>query len=63
MVPKKEGSWRPCGDYLHLNLITTPDKYSLPNMEELSKGLHGCTVCSKIDLVKGDQIPVVAEDI
>jgi hypothetical protein len=33
-------------------------------MEDLSNGLHGCTVFSKIDLVKGyHQIPVAAEDI
>jgi hypothetical protein len=33
-------------------------------MQDLSNGLHGCTVFSKIDLVKGyHQIPVAAEDI
>jgi hypothetical protein len=32
MIPKKDGTWRPCGDYHRLNLITTPDKYPLPNM-------------------------------
>jgi hypothetical protein len=64
MVPKKDGSWRPCGDYRHLNLVTTQDKYPLPNMQDLSNGLHGCTVFSKIDLVKGyHQIPVATEDI
>jgi hypothetical protein len=64
MVPEKDGSWRPCGDYRHLNLMTTPDKYPLPNMQELSNALHGCIVFSKIDLVKGyHQIPVATEDI
>jgi hypothetical protein len=64
MVPKKDGSWRPCGNYRRLNLVTTPDKYPLPNMQDLSNGLHGCTIFSKIDLVKGyHQIPVVTEDI
>jgi hypothetical protein len=53
MVPKKDGSWRPCGDYRHLNLVTSLDKYPLPNMQDLSNGLHSCTVFSKIDLVKG----------
>jgi hypothetical protein len=27
MVTQKDGSWRPCGDYRHLNLVKTPDKY------------------------------------
>jgi hypothetical protein len=53
MVPRKDKLWRPCGDYRHLNLVTTPDKYPLRNMQDLSNGLHGCTVFSKIDLVKG----------
>jgi hypothetical protein len=64
MVPKKDGPWWPCGDYRHLNLVTTPDKYPLPNTQDLSNGLHGCTFFSKNDLVKGyHQIPVATEDI
>ncbi len=64
MVPKIEGLWRPCGDYRLLNLVTTPDKYPLPNMQDLSNGLYGCTVFSKINLAKGyHQIPVATEDI
>jgi hypothetical protein len=64
MVPKKDGSKRPCGDYRRLNMITTPDKYALPNMQDLSNGLDGCSVFSKIELVKGyHQIPVAPEDI
>jgi hypothetical protein len=47
-----------------LNLVTTLDKYPLPNMQDLSNSLHGCNVFSKIDLVKGyHQIPVAAADI
>jgi hypothetical protein len=52
MVPKKDGSWRPCGDYRRLNTITVPDRYPLPNIMDLSANMDGCTVFSKIDLVK-----------
>jgi hypothetical protein len=64
MVAKKDGSWRPCGDYRRLNTVTTPDRYPLPNMQDLANGLDGCTIFSKIDLVKGyHQVPIAAADI
>ena len=63
MVPKPGGGWRPCGDYRRLNQITTPDWYPLPNMQDLANHLHGATVFSKLDLVKGDhQVPVAEAD-
>ena len=64
MVPKADGTWRPCGDYRRLNLVTTPDSYPLPNIQDCTAKLHGCTVFSKIDLLKGyHQIPIAAADI
>jgi hypothetical protein len=64
MVCKKDGSWRPCGDYRRLNLATTHDRYPLPSILDLSIKLHGCKFCSCIDLVKGyHQIPMVAQDV
>ncbi len=64
MVPKPNGSWRPCGDYRRLNAATTPDKYPLPNLQDLSNFLHGFTIFSKIDLEKGyHQIPMQNSDI
>jgi hypothetical protein len=64
MVPKPNGSWRPCGDYRRLNSVTTADKYPLPNLQDLSTFLHGATVFSKIDLEKGYyQIPMSEADI
>jgi hypothetical protein len=64
MVRKKDGSWRPCGDYRRLNLATTHDRYPLPSILDLSNKLHGCKFFSCIDLVKGyHQIPMAAQDI
>ncbi len=63
MVPKKDGSWRPCGDFRRLSLVTEADVYPLPNMLDFSDRIHGCTIFSKIDLRKGYwQIPVRPED-
>jgi hypothetical protein len=45
MVRKKDGGWRPCGDFRRLNLITEPDRYPLPKMGELSARLEGCRIC------------------
>ncbi len=64
LVPKKDGSWRPCGDYRRLNAVTIPDRYPLPNMQSLNDRIARCTVFSKIDLVKAyHQIPIAEEDI
>jgi hypothetical protein len=64
IVPKKDGLWWPCGDYRRFNLVTTPDKYPLPNMQDISNGLHGCPIFSKLYFVKGyHQIPVVTKAI
>ncbi len=63
MVRKAEGSWRLCGDFRRLNLVTEPDVYPLPNMLDFAAKAAGCTVFSKIDLRKGyHQIPVNPAD-
>jgi hypothetical protein len=46
MVPKATGGWRPCGDYRRVNAATTPDKYPLPNLQDLSSHLHGAKIFS-----------------
>lgn len=64
MVPKKDNTSRPCGDYRKLNTQTEPDRYPVPNIQEASLNLDDCVIFSKIDLVRAyHQIPVNPEDI
>ena len=64
MVPKKDGSWRPCGNHRRLSSMTEHDAYPLPHIQDFSAKLAGSVVFSKIDLVKGyHQIPVCQKDI
>ena len=64
MVPKPDGSWRPCGDYRRLNNVTRPDRYPLPNIRDFTNNLKGCKVFSKLDLVKGyHQVPMDPADV
>ena len=53
MVTKKDGSFSPCGDYRHLNNITKPDHYPLPNIQDITSFLSGAKIFSKLDLTKG----------
>ena len=63
MVKKADGSWCPCGDFRRLNLQTEPDRYSVPNIADLTAKLHGARVFSKLDLRKGyHQVPVKPAD-
>lgn len=64
MVPKSDGSWRPCGDYRGLNSKTIPDSYPIPYLVDFTMAMAGSTIFSKFDLTKAYyQIPVNEEDI
>ena len=64
VVPKPGGKWRPCGDYRRLNASTEDDRYPLPHIQAFNSHLAGCTVFSKIDLIRGyHQIPMAQTSI
>lgn len=53
IVKKKDGQWRLCVDYRHLNLLTLKTKYHLPVIEELLDELVGASWFTKLDLQAG----------
>lgn len=64
MVPKKDGTWRPCGDFRQLNRASVPDRYPIPHIADFHVELHNNKIFSKIDLVKAFfHIPVNEADI
>jgi hypothetical protein len=63
IVPK-DNSWRPRGHYRALNARTIPDRYPVRHIHDYSHNLFGCTIFSKIDLVRAyNQIPVHPDDM
>lgn len=64
LVPKQDGSWRPCGDYRRLNNITKPDRYPIPHLQDFNSLLFNTKIYSKVDLVRAfHHIPVNPDDV
>ena len=60
IVPKSDGSWRPCEDYHRLTAISEDD----PHLQDFSAHLYKKAIFSKVDLVRGYyHIPVAAVDV
>jgi hypothetical protein len=56
--------WRHCADYRTLNSSTITDGYTVRHIHDYSRQLFGCSILSKIDLVRVyNQIPVHRDDI
>ncbi|KAK3781292.1 hypothetical protein RRG08_061700 [Elysia crispata] len=53
IVPISNGKCRLCGDYRRLNTSTDDDRYPLPHIQDFNNNLDGCTVFSKVDLLRG----------
>ena len=64
LVPKKNGDWRPCGDYRALNKITKKDRYPIPHIHDFTSNLQGATIFTHLDFPRAyNHIDVDDEDI
>lgn len=63
LVRKKDGTWRFCVDYKHLNVVTIKNKHPLPIVNELIDELTGAKWFSKLDFRSGyHQICIANQD-
>lgn len=61
LVGKSDGTQRFCTDYRRVNILTRPDSYPLPRMEDCVDQVGSANYVSKFDLLKGYwQVPLTA---
>lgn len=53
LVRKKDGTWRFCVDYRHLNAITMKHKHPMPIVDELLEEISGAQWFTKLDFSAG----------
>ena len=59
LVPKKDGSLRICVDYCKFNVVTTPDPFPIPRVEDLLNGMSSAKFITILDLARGYwQVPM-----
>ncbi|XP_053395476.1 uncharacterized protein LOC128555819 [Mercenaria mercenaria] len=64
LVRKKNGSVRPCVDYMKLNELVKPDGFPMPHVKDCLVAVAGSTLFSTFDLTSGYfQIPLKEADI
>ena len=62
LVPKQDGTWRPCIDFRQLNKVTVPDRFPIPVLSDLLRSLGRNKVFSTLDLLSGFwQVPLDSE--
>ncbi len=61
LVPKSDGKFRFCTDYRKVNLVTKPDFYPLPRMDDCIERVGTAKFVTKLDLLKGYwQVPLTS---
>jgi transposase InsO family protein len=53
LIKKKNGEIRFCIDFRRLNAVTVPDRYPMPNINELHDRLRGARIFTTLDVRKG----------